>query len=314
MAEVGEFLNLAAGDLELGDRRREFEGAVTAAGVSFHSAPGGGNYNNYDPIAEVMVRRNPAVLVASCYKTMWALARKTDSIPIVYAALVNKDGERIGPDGKPYYYANNVTGIVSFQPTDLCRWWPNLLLQVAPTLNEIAVVNDLANSTAQAQYQEIRGALPGTFSLPQIDVTQPPGQLRQKINEFKKHHPQGGLIVTAYTWTTIQRDTIISAAAANYLPAIYPCDTFVNARRNKGLIAYGPNLLKLYQSAAGHVNQILQQNIPANQIRATVDVQINRTFYIYISGGTFAALFGPGNKPPHTLNVNGQPIPTQIVA
>ena len=309
MAEVGEFLNLMGGDLELGDRRRAFEGAVNAAGASFFPQPGGGNYNGYDAIADLMIRRNPAALLASCYPTMWAMARRTGGIPIVFAALCNEDRKATG-----YDFADNVTGYVSFETQDLCRWWPSLLLQIKPTLNEIAVIGDIdtGNRLAQAQYGEIRAALPGTFNLPQIDVTLNPGQLRQAIDAFRMRNPQGGLIVTVYSWTSIQRQTILSAAAANNLPAIYPSDTFVNQRRDKGLITYGPNVLNLYQRAGGYVDQILQQNIPANQIRATLPVVVNRVFDIYISRGTFAAL-GLG-RPPATLNVNGQRIQPNLVS
>jgi putative ABC transport system substrate-binding protein len=64
----------------------------------------------------------------------------------------------------------------------------------------------------------------------------------------------GGLIVTASTFTTVHRARIISLAEKHRLPTVYPFRLFVPAG---GLIAYGPDLIEPYRQAAGYVHRIL---------------------------------------------------------
>jgi putative ABC transport system substrate-binding protein len=53
----------------------------------------------------------------------------------------------------------------------------------------------------------------------------------------------------------VHRDVIIKLAARHRLPAVYTDRLFVEAG---GLIAYGPERVDLYRSAAGYVDRILK--------------------------------------------------------
>ena len=49
--------------------------------------------------------------------------------------------------------------------------------------------------------------------------------------------PNGGLVVTASSFSLAQRDVLVQIATRHRLPAVYPFDYFV---RGGGLISYGP--------------------------------------------------------------------------
>src|SRR5262249_315754 len=70
-----------------------------------------------------------------------------------------------------------------------------------------------------------------------------------------------GLIVTAGGQQILHRDLIITLAARHKLPAVYSARYFVTAG---GLMSYGPNLLDLYQRAAGYVDRVLKGENPAD--------------------------------------------------
>ena len=70
----------------------------------------------------------------------------------------------------------------------------------------------------------------------------------------------GGLIVTV-GGTAVRRDVVITAAAKNRLPAVYPHRYFA---ADGGLISYGPDTIEQYRWAAGYVDRILKGEKPAD--------------------------------------------------
>ena len=54
---------------------------------------------------------------------------------------------------------------------------------------------------------------------------------------------------------------IISAAAGNNVPAVYPQSDYV---RDRGLLSYGPDLVDTYRRAASYVDRILRGANPGD--------------------------------------------------
>jgi len=73
--------------------------------------------------------------------------------------------------------------------------------------------------------------------------------------------PNPGLLVTASAPSNIHRHLIMSLAAANRLPAVYPYRYHVAAG---GLACYGPDTIDQYRRAAGYVDRILKGEKPAD--------------------------------------------------
>jgi putative ABC transport system substrate-binding protein len=76
-----------------------------------------------------------------------------------------------------------------------------------------------------------------------------------------KGDSNGGLIVTASTPATRNRNQIVSLAAKHRLPAVYPAHYFVISG---GLISYGPRRLDQYRLAATYLDRILKGEKPAD--------------------------------------------------
>jgi putative ABC transport system substrate-binding protein len=84
--------------------------------------------------------------------------------------------------------------------------------------------------------------------------------IERGISSFARQ-ANGGLIVTAITLSTVHLETIISVAARNKLPTIYPYLYFANSG---GLISYGTDNFDLYRRAASYIDRILKGEKPAD--------------------------------------------------
>jgi putative ABC transport system substrate-binding protein len=80
------------------------------------------------------------------------------------------------------------------------------------------------------------------------------GEIERAVAEFARE-PNGGLIVTASSMTTVHRELITMLAARLRLPTVYPFRYFVTSG---GLISYGPDTTDPYRRAAGYVDRILK--------------------------------------------------------
>jgi putative ABC transport system substrate-binding protein len=67
--------------------------------------------------------------------------------------------------------------------------------------------------------------------------------------------PGGGLVVMPDVFMFAHRAPIISAAARNNVPAVYPRSEFV---RDGGLLSYGPDRVDTFRRAASYVDRILR--------------------------------------------------------
>ena len=67
--------------------------------------------------------------------------------------------------------------------------------------------------------------------------------------------PGGGLIVMPDGFTTLHRAPIISVAARNNVPAVYPLS---DAVKDGGLLSYGPDRVDTFRRAAVYVDRILR--------------------------------------------------------
>jgi putative ABC transport system substrate-binding protein len=130
-------------------------------------------------------------------------------------------------------------------------------------------------------------APPHTMELSPIDTLDPETQTRE-IAAFATF-PNSGLIVTV-GGTGARRNVVISAAAKNRLPAIYPYRYYV---ADGGLISYGPDTIEQFRHAAGYVDRILRGVSPAD-----LPVQAPTNYRLVINLKTAKAL---GLEAPPTL-------------
>jgi putative ABC transport system substrate-binding protein len=132
--------------------------------------------------------------------------------------------------------------------------WLELLKQIAPVVNRVAVLRDPSTPSGPGQFAAIQTAAPslGLQIIP-INLTGADA-IRSAIDSFARGQ-NDGMILTGSGPAIQYRDLIVALAAQRKLPAVYYDRFFVVAG---GLISYGPDRIDQYRSAAGYVDRILR--------------------------------------------------------
>jgi putative ABC transport system substrate-binding protein len=94
--------------------------------------------------------------------------------------------------------------------------------------------------------------------------------------------PGGGLVVMPDAFMFVHRAPIISAAARNNVPAVYPASYYA---RDGGLLSYGPDPVDTYRRAASYVDRILRGEKPGD-----LPVQFPTKFEMVVNRKTASAL------------------------
>jgi putative ABC transport system substrate-binding protein len=94
--------------------------------------------------------------------------------------------------------------------------------------------------------------------------------------------PGGGLVVMPDVFTTLHRAPIISVAARNNVPAVYPLS---DAVKDGGLLSYGPDRVDTFRRAASYVDRILRGDKPGD-----LPVQFPTKFEMVVNRKTATAL------------------------
>lgn len=203
-----------------------------------------------------LVRQNPDVLVAQTGAALAPLRRATKTIPIVAATVGDLvDSGYVQSLARP---GGNITGFPAFD-LDMGGKWVELLHEIAPATRRILVLENINTQRASflpkieiaAKQFDISIAMPALSSEPEIGPA---------IDHFARE-PGGGLIVLPTPFTSTHRHPIISAAARNRLPAIYPFRFFAE---DGGLIVYGSDGRDIFRRAASYVDRILRGEKPEN--------------------------------------------------
>ena len=218
---------------------------------------GGNDAERWRRYAGELVATSPDVIVAAGGAIVTALRRVSRTVPIVFAQSIDPVGSGIAASlARP---GGNATGFAQFE-FSLSGKWPELLKEIAPGLKRVGVLREAANAAGIGQWAMIQGAATaGGLEVSPLAVNEP-GEIERGIAAFARE-PNGGLVVSVASSTTLHRTAIIAGAARHRLPAVYPYRYFVTAG---GLISYGPDLLGQYRNAAGYVDRILKGEKPAD--------------------------------------------------
>jgi putative tryptophan/tyrosine transport system substrate-binding protein len=263
MRRIGILLHLAADDPETVRRMAAFKQALQELGwtegrtVQFDFRSGQANGDLYRRYAAELVALAPDVLLANGGVTLGHLQQATRTVPIVFVQTTDPVGggyvESLARPG------GNATGFMSIEYS-MSGKWLELLKQIAPNVQRVAVLRDPAVGSGNAQFAVIQTVA----QLLRMEVTpgdaRDVGQIERAIAAFARGS-NGGLIVTSNTFMQIHRDLIITLAARHHLPAVYPYRFFITGG---GLISYGPDTIDPLRRAAGYVDRILKGEKPAD--------------------------------------------------
>jgi putative tryptophan/tyrosine transport system substrate-binding protein len=220
----------------------------------------------------------PDVIVATGSATVGPLQRATRSVPIVFVTTVDPVGggfvESVARPG------TNATGFTAFE-YGMSGKWLELLKEIAPGIQRVAVIRDPALAVGIGQLAAIQSAA-ASFRVDVIPIDpREAKEMERALNEFVRLG-DGGLIVTASPAALVHRELVVGLAARHRLPASYFLRSFVSAG---GLFCYGPDPIDAYGRAGSYVDRILKGETPAD-----LPVQAPTKYELVINSKTAKAL------------------------
>jgi len=206
-------------------------------------------------IASEFVRLKVNVILASGAMVI-AAKRATSVIPIVFAAA--GDPVANGYIASLSHPGGNLTGL-SLQQTDLAAKRLELLREVVPTLRRLAVIANVAVSTAVLEMGEVEAAARNLgVQVDRLEIQ----RLEDITPAIKGLKGQvDGLYVCADPFLTSNRVRIHTLAMGARLPTVH---SFREHAEAGGLISYGPNFPDLFRRAADYVDKILRGANPGD--------------------------------------------------
>jgi ABC-type uncharacterized transport system substrate-binding protein len=216
-----------------------------------------GRDSRLSALATELVRLKPDVIVTTGTPGSLAAKRATSTIPVVFASSGNPVAAGLVPSFS--LPGGNITGFTVSGP-ELEGKRVQLLKEVVPQLARVAVVWNSANPAILDFYQQTRaaGAALGLTVEPNVELTHA-DDFKGAFAVIAKAKPDA-MIVLADRFLLAHRLEIVSFAATNRLPAIYPYRAYVDAG---GLLSYAPNDLDQFRRTAVYVDKILKGEKPA---------------------------------------------------
>ena len=161
-----------------------------------------------------------------------AVQRETRTIPIVFASV--SDPIASGIVARLNQPGGNITGFAGLEPT-LPGKWLELLSEIAPGLKRAAIMFNPDFPAPPVYMPSFETAARSLKVAPIIAPVHSDVEIETAIITLGRE-PGGGFVVMPDAFTGLHRAPIISAAARNNVPAVYPLSEFT---RDGGLLGYG---------------------------------------------------------------------------
>jgi len=205
-------------------------------------------------LARELVRLNMDAILAVSPAAVTAAAQATKSTPIV-AIDLESDPKASGFAASLARPGGNVTGLFLDVP-ELSGKWIELLKEVVPNLARIAV---LADPAIGPYYRNELGAAARTLKIQTLSLdVRSPGDLAGAFRSAATERA-GALLVLPSPVVNSARKQIAELAKKHRMPAIM---LFAGFAEDGGIMAYGPDVLALYQQAGGIAGKVLRGTRP----------------------------------------------------
>ena len=292
MRRIGVLVNLASDDPEALARLAAFHQGLQEAGwvvgrnLRIDYRWGAGDADRFRRYATELVALVPEVVLATSGTTVPWLLQATRSVPIVFTQTADPVGA--GFVASLAHPAANITGFTNFDYS-MGGKLLELLKEIAPRVTRAAVLRDAGDPAGIGQWAAIQTAAP-SFGVEVRPVgVRDAGEIERGLAGMARGS-NGGLIVAGSAPAAVHRDLIITLAAQQQLPAIYPFRYFVI---QGGLVSYGADPIDQFRRAAGYVDRILRGEKPGD-----LPVQTPTKYELVINLKTAKAL---GLEVPPTL-------------
>jgi putative tryptophan/tyrosine transport system substrate-binding protein len=239
---------------------------------------GAGDAQRLRASAVELVGSKPDVIVAGGGSAVERLKQATQTIPVVFAAASDPvGGGFVASVARP---GGNVTGFALYEYSIVAKWL-ELLKQLAPSIDRVAVLYDPNDPTNRGQLPEIASRAPALAVQSSTFSVRNTAEITDTIDAFA-NKPNGGLVVLPNPVAIAHRELIAALATKHRLPAVYPYRFHV---ASGGLASYGVDFAALYRGAASYVDRILKGEKPAE-----LPVQFATKFELVINLKAAAAL------------------------
>jgi putative ABC transport system substrate-binding protein len=261
---VGVLMNFAESDPPAQPLLAAFRSALSKLGwteggnLRIELRWGAGNPDRVRKFAKELVDLRPDVIFCHNTVVVSALARETQTIPIVFTVALDPVGS--GFAANLAHPGSHITGFTNNDPT-MGGKWVELLREIAPRTAHVAFMFNPATALPIQSY--IPSVQAAAQSLA-VQASTAPIHTKDEIEGViaaQARNPGGGLIVPPDISNIVNRDLIIALAARYNVPTIYGDRLFAEAG---GLIAYADDRAEEFRHAAGYIDRILKGAKPAD--------------------------------------------------
>jgi len=208
--------------------------------------------------AKELVALQPDLILSHSTPTTATLLQQTRSIPIIFAFVSDPLGS--GFVASFPHPGGNVTGFIVMEP-GMAGKWLELLKEIAPRVARVAFLFNPATAPYAEYYLKPFKTAAVSFAVEAIAApVHDNSELASAISTLARE-PNGGVIVMPDSFTDTHRAEIISLAARNGLPAVYPFHYWAELG---GLLCYGTEQIDNFRRAAVYVDRILRGEKPAD--------------------------------------------------
>jgi putative ABC transport system substrate-binding protein len=288
---IGVLLTVGEQDPEAQNRLKPFQEALREHGwfegrnVDIDYRFTGGLPDRLKAHVTELVASRPDVILVNSTPATAALRDATQSIPIVFAQIIDPVGGGIVRSlSEP---GGNITGFTDFEFA-VARKWLELLKEAAPNVTRATLL-----WTPSATYTAMMRIAEETAPLLGVDLTSNDVRDAEAIQEAigkSAGNRNVGLVIIPTPQNTAHRNLITALAIRHAIPTIFPFRHFV---LGGGLISYGPHLPDMYRRSASYIDRILKGAAPKD-----LPIQAPSKFELVVNLTTAKAI---GLTIPHSL-------------
>lgn len=277
---IGMLMTMAEGEPEAQARLTAFraglreKGWVEGRNIQIDYRFAAGEPERVGSAAKDLVKLAPDVVLANGRAILAALKDATTTIPIVFVLVPDPVGDGfVASLARP---GGNLTGITNFE-FEMGGKWLGLLKEIAPHVSKaLLIFNPETAPYARFFLESVKLGAEASLAPVRNDK-----DIERAFSEIGDKGSTG-VIVMPDLFTGGHSTAIITQAAKNQVPTIYPFGYFAT---NGGLLSYGADTLDLFRRSASYVDRIFRGDKPKD-----IPIQAPTKFELVINLKTAKAL------------------------
>ena len=219
---------------------------------------GGSNVDLLHTFAKELIGLQPDVLLASSTPTTAALARETQTIPIIFTLIADPVGNRFVASLS--HAGGNITGFSVLEASVASKSF-ELLRELAPGIKRVAMMfNPDTAPIVNSMIMPVFETTAKSFNIAPIAAPVHSDAEIETLIISLGREPGGALFGGPDSFITNHRATIISLAVRNHLPTVFENPVFA---RDGALVSYGADFRDNFGRSARYVDNILRGAKPS---------------------------------------------------